>query len=390
VTFLRGGLTDRTVQGYMTILRPWFDFARREEVNPAFVRVKRVRQRMLIVRFLRCTAVDPDRFLPALRWYAATHFVDTGVFDETVIQYARRSARAERVATGTGPARRPPRAPFPYELVCWVRERLWSGTVDDRMVYVGMAVAFNFMLRVSEYAWTGPRDRGHALLTDDVCFTRADHSQQFAWEMGRHPVSESGVIAATFQFRTSKTHQGGHPRVRTLVGDSPGERQLLTDLEAWCRECGAESGQMLFSRWRHGTHRKLRDSDVRLWVREAAVANHIPAAGFSPHSIRVGGATEMSAAGHDDRVIAEQADWRSSRSRLYQRASERNTNPMRVGSTGPGVTVASLITAGRPVLRQSEAGVANDFVEGGLAPALRSRRPLPTTRSPMSGLRRFG
>jgi hypothetical protein len=207
---------------------------------------------------------------------------------------------------------------------------------------------------------------------------------------GLPSTEEADVIAATFQFRTSKTQAEGHPRVRTLVAESIGERRLLADLVAWCRECRAGEGQMLFSRWLRGAHRKLRDSDIGRWVREAAAANRVSLAGFSPHSLRVGGATEMSAAGHDNTVIAEQADWRSSRSRLYQRVSERNTNPTRVGSTGPGVTVSSLITASRPSPQQPDASGSNDFVVGGLAPALRTRRPPPTADSPILGLRRTG
>jgi hypothetical protein len=297
-------------------------------------------------------SADPDRFLSALRFHLSTSFESDSFLDDSVFRYARQAARSARF-TGRERSRqleRVARTPFPYACLHWLRTDLWPRGIDERMTYLGAALAYTLMLRVSEYAMTG-NGVTHALLSDDVVFTLDDFTQYFSWQIPDHSEVQMGRIrSVSLSLRTSKTHRFGRLRLETLTRGSAAESQFLEDLFSFASEAHSLPTDIFFSRRRQGRQKHLTDSMIKRALRQAALAFNIPPEGISSHSLRIGGATDLSVAGWEDRAVASLGHWNSGASRIYQRPTEQHPNPLRVGSAGEGTTPDIIRATRRPVI----------------------------------------
>jgi hypothetical protein len=74
-------------------------------------------------------------------------------FSSVLIDMARKASR--NAVDGSLEKEEQTRLPVTKEKILWMREKLWSKGIDERMTYLGVPLGFHFMLRISEYAHIG-------------------------------------------------------------------------------------------------------------------------------------------------------------------------------------------------------------------------------------------
>jgi hypothetical protein len=202
------------------------------------------------------------------------------------------------------------RLPTTYDMVERIRDVCWTGSdrsgitdpSKEKMAYLGCALAFNFMLRVSEYTFG---DSGaHTLMCGDVCFVgEVPESLRWSPDMVRDlAVPSSRIRMVQLDIRTSKTDQGGasqRGRKLSLIRGTHLESQLVDDLVRWCKVSFIVPGDPFLSRRFQGKSLKLRAKDINRVLKDAADHFHLDKEQFKSHSLRIGGITAKSRAGCD-------------------------------------------------------------------------------------------
>jgi len=299
---------------------------------------------------------DHSKAMSAVRCHLRNHLQDTSYFDNELISTARRSLRPSSRELSERKARRV-RLPTPYEFITWLRAVYWnSGTIEERMCYLGIAISYNYGLRSSEYTHDDKLKGEHAVMAKDVSFVKANGSRLMPWEIkiGEGFQLESiknGVLSVV----SSKNIKDGIARNLFLARVSPVESQLLDDLLIWCHESQVRATDIFFSRYKadnRGTVRRkqLIPRMVNTALKEAAVTFGLPASMFSAHCNRIGCTTDLAAYGVQDGDLKKFVGWKSDSSLLYQRGSEKDPSALRAGATGGTLTIAdisNLIPVGR-------------------------------------------
>ena len=108
------------------------------------------------------------RTLQALRHDLIKKLYTVSVFSDPSLILARRACKeTARHLHKVRQSHR--RLAVTFDIIDWLETFLLSTTrIEDEMTYVGILLAFNFMLRCSEYCHS--EDAPHALLCDDVTF----------------------------------------------------------------------------------------------------------------------------------------------------------------------------------------------------------------------------
>jgi integrase len=173
------------------------------------------------------------------------------------------------------------------DMIKYIRVGMWRlGDLDACMTYLGVVLAFHFMLRVSEYVAGGV---GHALLSEDVEFFLEDNKRKATWAV--QGVSCGRICGAVLVVRSSKRDSEGKGRYLYLGRNSPDEGALLDDLISWCRMSGVKKGDPLFSRWMEGRRKCLTRKMVSKALKDTAKAFGLEEVFFSAHCLRSGGLT---------------------------------------------------------------------------------------------------
>jgi hypothetical protein len=95
------------------------------------------------------------------------------------------------------------RLPVTFDMLFYLEDLLLqSRHVDDWMTYLGILMAFHFMLRVSEYCLDGSSP--HAIRCSDVLFLTDDGSVFSPWDKRLASISSSSITGAIIDLRSSK------------------------------------------------------------------------------------------------------------------------------------------------------------------------------------------
>jgi len=256
-----------------------------------------------------------SRILSALRHRFICECYSTVVFTDASVLAVKSSVRR-----GSGRDRniikeRKRRLPVTLDFVEKARSVLWgAGDIDRNMTYIGIMLAFNFMWRASEYIMDSACDK-HAILTDDLVFiTHHCTSRYRTWEMAS--VNGYSIGTILFVIRSSKADRPAQGRYLYLSRKSPVESQLLDDVIFWVKSSGTLIGEPLLSRRKMNNmrvrHKKMTREMMTAALREVAVQCKFTGEmvfAFTPHSLRIGGATSMMASGKDRSVVKRVGGW---------------------------------------------------------------------------------
>lgn len=213
------------------------------------------------------------------------------------------------------PVVKSPRMPVTYDMVeyirrvCWTNYQTFEPKADEakiKMKYLGSALAFNFMLRVSEY--TASKDNKHTLLAKNVSFVskQSDPTKPTCWtaqDIRNKNILPAQVSLVNFNIATSKTDQPGVHNTGRLVSLNPtlrNEFELLEDLISWCKISfiGMNEDDIFLSRYYLGKNYKLISKDINSILGLTAVHFGLESIYFKPHSLRIGGVSAKSRAGN--------------------------------------------------------------------------------------------
>ena len=148
--------------------------------------------------------------MPAVRFKFTSHGREVGFLAGPLVNMTK--VALTRTAE---PSTRKPREPITYDMVKYIREVKWEkiltkheyiDNAKSMMEYLGIALAFNFMMSVSKYTLGV-----HALMHDDVWFVgKPPHNQRYTCI----EIRERGIMG--------------------VETDTNVEKQLVCDLVTWC------------------------------------------------------------------------------------------------------------------------------------------------------------
>ena len=141
--------------------------------------------------------------------------------------------------------------------VLWVRQ---ESTIEDKMIYIGMAWSYHVGNRKGEVSNTGRQKvkdkwgnvlKDHRYMADDWLLVYGDTDVNAGksirpWEVTEENVGRLGY--AMVEKDTSKPDSKGHKLYANYCAKEGPEGELFEDLLMWCRIAGMESGKPFFSR----------------------------------------------------------------------------------------------------------------------------------------------
>lgn len=327
--FLEKKLQPATVSRYRSSIHHWTTFLLTLGVVdeylvelPYYERVVVLIEFVMYLETVTCSKADMERVMTALRNEFRLVVQPVDIFGDESLQMAKGACHKVSGRSLNLARERVRRLPVTLDFITQGRILMWSGMqcMDSKMVYLGMALAFNFMFRASEYIMDGKSGQ-HTLLCDDVVFFAQDNLVKLTVQgLRQRPLVH--VTSILFIIRSSKSDQVGQGRYLFLSNRSSLEIELTNDVVWWALHSGANHSDPFLSRVLLGRLKKLTRREMTDGLR--AVASHLRFDGtmvfaFQLHSLRIGGATSRMAAGADRETTKRVGGWArdSSCDRIY-------------------------------------------------------------------------
>lgn len=296
-------------------------------------------KRIMLVRFIKhldevegVTAGNLAAIMPELRQRFLVNARSIDIFSDATVLMARKAALTSGARERRMHKERSASLPVTIDMIRELRTLEWvGGDIDRMMCHIGIVLAFNFMLRASEYIMDSSCDE-HYIATDDVVYFGEGARQSWrAWEMD--DVSRENVHSILFVVRSSKTKKA---KYLYLTRGTEMEAQTLEDMVEWAKKAKVEQGDPFTSRRKDGKRKKLTRKMVSKALKRIAGQMGLGelAFAFNPRSLRVGGAASMTAAGEDRNLIKRVGGWSTTSEvdMVYYRNSRHDRGALAVGS----------------------------------------------------------
>lgn len=241
------------------------------------------------------------KILGAMRFHFDLNYENSAeIFDHDSVTRARRGLRTRgRVVV------KPKTLPWSVELITALRTSLWSDSgsnIDSRMTYIACVTAYNFSLRIGEYGYTGPKEDDHRFFLEDLTF---EDDKGLTYNFVEWLANEMNVsiVLITFVKNSSKTLAMDLKEYYLPRGDGL-QLQLFTDTLCWLKESKLKDlGHPVFSRIHDGRFKTLTSKMVNSSLKDLAGTFGLPRDQISSRSLKVGGSSNMAAAGLDGESI---------------------------------------------------------------------------------------
>jgi len=336
---LGGGVKKDTISKYQRGWDSWMTFLGTKgiEVHPGpyLVSVAMDTVRQLLVLFVwylfyemkKSSSVVDQAFSAVSYFFKASCYDNTIFTDDATIKLAKRSVRLEEKRDPNRKDKKI-RLPVTFDMIKYLESILWSGNldVDKRMAYVGIVLAFHFMLRVSEYVYhyddDGGKDPSHALMANDVVFITKVGRRLRPWELqsSRTPFWE--IEHVLLIVRDSKADQFGKGRNLFISRRGEEEIHLMGIVYEWAKESGVRDGDPFLCRYKQTkqgyTRKLLPRSEVNKALKGMATYFGFDTVFFSSHCLRIGGATTMIAGGGSREDVQRIGGWASDCDIIYE------------------------------------------------------------------------
>ena len=324
---LNQAVTSATQRSYSQVEDQWLVFLslRFPSVNPWLDGISQREKRIVLVNFMKYTSAgnhSVSKMMGGLRHVFRTRLYDLTIFDDGVVKGARKALkpRGREVSIRTEQRMR---APFTLEMLKWSRSQYWAGGVlEDQMTYLGASLQYALVWRVSELI-----SNDHGLHIEDVIFITYSHQHVLAPQLFLHSTDSIQLVHITS--RSSKT-RGSRGKLEFVGRDDSDSLQLLLDLICWVQLSAIKEGDYFLSRNAHGRNKRLTRSMITGLVKVSAKHFGLPIHRYSTHSLRIGGPTEMLAAGASPADILLASGHQSDAGLLYQLNSTRARKPFQV------------------------------------------------------------
>jgi hypothetical protein len=196
-----------------------------------------------------------------------------------------------------------PKVPVTNRVLAELRSRLDLDTVPAFTLWAGIRFAIALCCRISEWAIDGK----HLLRWESLTFKDSEGATMqlvHSWQI--QLVAELEIV-----FWSDKTHRRGDAEVRSFfaIPDLDDDRCIVRDMaKLWLVSCQVKE-YPVFS-WSGGTEGVTRDQ-VNSILTEAAIAQGVPGADVSSHSLRVTGLSRLLGADMPWQIAKMWGRWKS-------------------------------------------------------------------------------
>jgi len=249
--------------------------------------------------------ITTSTYLSGVRKYLQNNGVDTQIFDSS--QYIRQTrqgiAHYYRSVTNETAADKK-RIPITLDLINQ-NHRSEPPSLIETVLYTAQILAYTIVARISEYIRCPKSD--HHLRTRDIQFWTAQGDKKPAHNP---PTEWATVVAVTINVRSKKNdpEKRGHKYYFTVA--KPTDQYCIVKvLWTYATEIQPEADQPLFYVPR--TQWLLTPAFFRTHLKKLANRFHLDPTRVCPHSLRIGGATTLAAAGLAGSTIKKHGGWRS-------------------------------------------------------------------------------
>lgn len=292
------------------------------------------------------------RCLQALRHDLIKKLYDITVFSDPALSLARRAAKENaRHLHKVRQAHR--RLAVTFDVLEWLESALLATTcIDDEMIYIGIILAFNFMLRCSEYCHT--EDAPHAFLCEDVTFIPASGPTLSPLDLCRTstPPPINDII---FDLCSSKGDSDGKGRFLYLSRSrSRIEGKVIDSIIHFVMRAQHQSlSDPFLSRYKSNRRKKLHRGMVSTALKRAASHFGFDSCYYSTHSLRIGGATCGAAGGRTRSSLCRTGGWSelSVSDSLYRHITPQDSGILAVADEGNYVLTTEALRTMVPSFR---------------------------------------
>jgi len=249
--------------------------------------------------------ITTSTYLSGVRKYLQNNGVDTQIFDSS--QYIRQTrqgiAQYYRSVTNETAADKK-RIPITLDLI-QQNHQFEPPSLIETVLYTAQILAYTIVARISEYIKCPKSD--HHLRTRDTQFWTADGGQKPAHTP---PTDWTTVAAVTINVRSKKNDPEKRGHKYYFATAKPTDQYCIVKvLWTYATEIHPEADMPLF--YVPHTQWLLTPAFFRAHLKKLANRFHLDPARVCPHSIRIGGATTLAAAGMAGPTIQKHGGWRS-------------------------------------------------------------------------------
>ena len=254
-------------------------------------------------------------------------FIDTDFFECEPVRDHKAGLNVVWRLLHPGPAERT--LPFNLDMIDHAQRHVFNkGTIHDLTVVTAFKLAYSCLMRRSEYLHDPSAAVQHFVRTEHVvfCFTDPDGGSEIrvpASLAHSQPLARfSGVYIDVASAKNDAEGVGNQFFFPRVVGALPPNQpyDFAVDMYTYAARAKPQLGQPFLS---NDIGQTLRYEHFNTCIKQVAESCGFNAALFSSHSLRIGGASALAAAGVPDYVIQLQGRWKSLAFLEYIRLASR-------------------------------------------------------------------
>ena len=259
-------------------------------------------------------------YLSAVRHYFRLHNLDISFLESTWISAARTGINL--IYRATHPIAGRKALPFVCAMIMHAQTVTFNtGSVEDLVIVTAFKIASVCMMRVSEYL-PGAKGVDHWLRSDDVAFRLWDNRIVPSWRAFMHKWAEIQSVLINVHGGKNDIQGEGHRfEFPTVSTNSERAYDIAYDCFQWAIRGQPLQGHPFLS---YKGEWVLKYDKLSAAVKKVAVEMGLDPTKFRTHSLRIGGASMLAAAGVPDYVIQVQGRWKSLAFLEYIRIAKRS------------------------------------------------------------------
>ena len=274
-----------------------------------------------VLAFLAATREPPSALTPKAAFNylsAARKFLQNGGVDTAFLensQYIRNTKASMQIAyrLTTGITDKDPlRLPVSADMIIGHHRAVKLGvtyTLVDLAVYTAEVLAYTTLARVSEYLHTGARS-AHTLLSDDIMFELTDGAIRPAYDIASYNFDK--VVGCLVNIRSAKNDATGRGHRYYFEKSAPGDNSLYCIVwTLWRYSQLARPAARRSFFYIPEIHWTLKPAYLNQRLKAMARMYGLEENRVSSHSLRIGGATALAAAGLHEYEIKQMGGWKS-------------------------------------------------------------------------------
>lgn len=237
--------------------------------------------------------------------------------------------------------------PFTLDMLYYLLDSniLNIDVISHRAVFTSMYLAFIMLLRISEYTST---NSNHCILTTDVKFWINNNTSYVHCSELDH-ITKEMISAVSITLRSAKNDQNAMGHVSTFSNSNLNNRgfNLALLLFIWCKHYAPKHEAPLFG--------NLSSNDINYYVKKAADGLNLPSTNVTTHSIRIGGATSLTAQNTPSHIIKKIGRWKGDSYQIYTQMSSEVFNQVEHTLTGNHALTSKHVIMSIPVTNNRKA-----------------------------------